>query len=94
MGYTKEELSLHGFRALARSGLGEMSIFSKEPLEKQMSHKEKDAVVDAYTHIAEYLEERQKIMSVWSNWLDLIESSEYVAPYIYEKSIKKNFGDL
>ncbi|MGQ4612499.1 tyrosine-type recombinase/integrase [Acinetobacter junii] len=92
MGYAKDELSLHGFRALARSALGEMSIFSKEALEKQMSHKEKNAVVDAYTHIAEYLEERQKIMDVWSNWLDLIESSEYVTPFRYGKSIKNSLS--
>lgn len=90
MGYKKEEISLHGFRALARSALAEMSLFSKEALEKQMSHKEKNAVVDAYTHIAEYLEERRKIMSVWSSWLGSIENGEYVTPYLYGKFIKNN----
>lgn len=95
MGYTKTEISLHGFRALARSTLAEMSLFSKEALEKQMSHKENDATVDAYTHIAEYLEERKKIMSVWSNWLERIENKEYIKPYKYGKEIKEqDFQEL
>lgn len=90
MGYTKDELCLHGFRALARSVLGEMSIFSRESLEKQMSHKESDAVVDAYTHISEYLEERKLMMTVWSNWLETVENGEYITPYNYGKLIKAN----
>lgn len=83
MGYGKDELCLHGFRALARSALGEMSLYLKEALEKQMSHTEKDKKVNAYTHIAEYLEERREIMQVWSNWLDRIEIDEYITPRAY-----------
>ncbi|MEQ1067701.1 integrase arm-type DNA-binding domain-containing protein [Acinetobacter sp. XH1741] len=72
MGYSKDEISFHGFRALARSALGEMSMFSRDALEKQMSHQERNETVGAYTHIAEYLEEREKIMQVWSDWLSAI----------------------
>lgn len=89
MGYAKDELSLHGFRTLARSSLGEMSLFARDALEKQMSHMERNSTVDAYTHIAEYLEERKKMMDVWSDWLERIEIKEYMKPYEYGEEIKE-----
>lgn len=89
MGYTQEELCLHGFRALARSALGEMSLFTRDALEKQMSHMERNSTVDAYTHIAEYLDERRQMMAVWGDWLQLIGGGEYIKPYEYGKSVKE-----
>lgn len=85
MGYSKEEISLHGFRALARSALGEMGIFQRDALEKQMSHQERNNTVGAYTHIAEYIEERRKIMNAWSNWLDVIQQKTYITPYDFAR---------
>lgn len=87
MGYSKEEMCIHGFRALARTSLGEMAIFQREALETQMSHLEQDKKINSYTHIAEYLEERRKIMNTWSAWLEKIESQSYVSPYTYAQSI-------
>lgn len=83
MGYEKGEICLHGFRALARSSLAEMGLFQKDALEKQMSHVEENDTVGAYTHIAEYLEERKKIMSVWSDWLVEVEANRYISPHDY-----------
>lgn len=83
MGYEKGEICLHGFRALARSSLAEMGLFQKDALEKQMSHVEENDTVGAYTHIAEYLEERKKIMSVWSDWLVEVEINKYTSPHDY-----------
>lgn len=88
MGYSKEEISFHGFRALARSALGEMSMFSRDALEKQMSHQERNETVGAYTHIAEYLEEREKIMQVWSDWLSAIENGNYISPHEYGRRLR------
>nr|WP_312825099.1 integrase arm-type DNA-binding domain-containing protein [Acinetobacter oleivorans] len=88
MGYSKEEISFHGFRALARSALGEMSIFSRDALEKQMSHQERNETVGAYTHIAEYLEERERIMQVWSDWLSAIENGDYISPHEYGRRLR------
>ncbi|NNP77698.1 integrase [Acinetobacter sp. Ac_3412] len=90
MGYSKDEISLHGFRALARSALGEMSVFQKDALEKQMSHEERNNTVGAYTHIAQYIEERIKIMNAWSDWLETIEQKAYITPYEYAQ---RNFID-
>ncbi|EOX2665121.1 tyrosine-type recombinase/integrase, partial [Salmonella enterica] len=58
MGYdTKKEVCGHGFRAMACSALSESGLWSKEAIEKQMSHQERNSVRAAYIHKAEYLEE-------------------------------------
>lgn len=88
MGFDKAEICLHGFRALARSSLAEMGLFQRDALEKQMSHVEENDTVGAYTHIAEYLEERRQIMKVWSNWLTHIENQPYITPHEYADLLK------
>jgi len=48
-----------------------------------MSHQERSNVVGAYTHVAEYLYERKKMMQWWSQYLLDIENKGYVSPYHY-----------
>ncbi|EBJ9473751.1 integrase arm-type DNA-binding domain-containing protein, partial [Salmonella enterica] len=49
MGYdTKKEVCGHGFRAMACSALSESGLWSKEAIEKQMSHQERNSVRAAY----------------------------------------------
>lgn len=84
MGYdTRKEICFHGFRAMARSALGECGLFQRDAIEKQMSHQERSDVVGAYTHVAEYLHERKKMMCWWSQYLIDIETKGYVSPYGY-----------
>ena len=84
MGYdTQKELCFHGFRAMARSALGECGLFQRDAIEKQMSHQERNNVVSAYTHVAEYLYERKRMMEWWSKYLTDIEAKGFVAPYTY-----------
>lgn len=84
MGYdTQKELCFHGFRAMARSALGESGLFQRDAIEKQMSHQERNDVVGAYTHVAEYLYERKRMMQWWSQYLVDIEAKGYVSPYDY-----------
>lgn len=68
LGY-KGRHTVHGFRALASTVLNEESPFSKDAIEKQLAHKETDAVRAAYNR-ALYLPERRKMMAWWSDWLD------------------------
>lgn len=59
MGYdTKVDICGHGFRAMACSALVESGLWSEIAIERQMSHKERNNVRAAYTHKAEFLEER------------------------------------
>ncbi|KXZ65105.1 Prophage CP4-57 integrase [Acinetobacter venetianus] len=89
MGYTKEDLCLHGFRAIARSTLQEMGIFTYEALERQLNHTEKNANTDAYKHIAHHIDERIIMMTIWSDWLELVEKEGFVSPYEYGKRYER-----
>jgi integrase len=68
LGY-KGRMTVHGFRALASTVLNEQSGFSHDVIERQLAHKESDAVRAAYNR-AEYLEQRRRLMAWWSDWLD------------------------
>lgn len=67
LGY-KGKMTVHGFRALASTVLNEQSPFSHDVIERQLAHKETDAVRAAYNR-AEYLHERVKLMDWWSVWI-------------------------
>ncbi|EBR3161999.1 DUF4102 domain-containing protein [Salmonella enterica] len=88
MGYdTKKEICGHGFRAMACSALSESGLWSKEAIEKQMSHQERNSVRAAYIHKAEYLEERIAMMQWWADYLDA-NIDRYISPYQYAAPLK------
>lgn len=85
IGYdTKTEVCGHGFRTMACSALNESALWSKDAIERQMSHKERNGVRAAYVHKAEHLEARMEMMQWWSDYLD-VSREGYVAPYIYAR---------
>ena len=67
LGY-KGRMTVHGFRALASTVLNESSGFDGEVIERQLSHKETDAVKAAYNR-AQHLPKRRELMSWWGDWL-------------------------
>lgn len=67
MGY-KGTMTAHGFRALASTVLNEQSGFAHDVIERQLAHRETDAVRAAYNR-AEYLPQRRELMAWWSKWL-------------------------
>lgn len=68
LGY-KGRQTVHGFRALASTVLNEQSVFAHDVIERQLAHKETDAVRAAYNR-AEYLQQRIEMMRWYANWLD------------------------
>lgn len=68
LGY-KHRMTGHGFRALASTVLNEQSGFAHDVIERQLAHKETDAVRAAYNR-AQYLEQRRDLMQWWADWLD------------------------
>ena len=74
MGYGKETMTLHGFRAMASTRLNELG-FRADVIEAQLAHKEPDSVRLAYNR-AEYMEERRKLMQRWSDYLDELRKSD------------------
>lgn len=68
MGYTKEEFTPHGFRAMFSTLAHEKSPFKYDVIETQLAHSVGNSVSKAYNR-AKYLDERIKLMQWWSNYL-------------------------
>lgn len=68
LGY-RGKMTAHGFRALASTVLNEQSGFPAEVIERQLAHRETDAVKAAYNR-AEYLPQRRELMAWWGNWVE------------------------
>lgn len=70
MGYdTKVEVCGHGFRTMACSSLIESGLWSRDAVERQMSHMERNSVRAAYIHKAEHLDERRLMLQWWADFL-------------------------
>ncbi|BAP87608.1 integrase family protein [Burkholderiales bacterium GJ-E10] len=68
LGY-RGRMTAHGFRALASTVLNEQSGFAHDVIERQLAHRETDAVRAAYNR-AQYLDQRRGLMQWWADWLD------------------------
>jgi integrase len=73
MGYTKDQLSPHGFRSMASTLLNEHG-FNKDWIERQLSHGERNSVRAAYNY-AEYLPDRRNMMQWWADYIDRLRNS-------------------
>lgn len=69
LGYGGDEMTGHGFRAMASSRLNEMG-WNPDAIERQLAHAESNEVRAAYTHGAQFLTERTRMMQAWSDYLD------------------------
>lgn len=85
MGYdTKVEVCGHGFRTMACSSLIESGLWSKDAVERQMSHQERNSVRAAYIHKAEHLGERRLMVQWWADYLDA-NRQKGVSPFDFAK---------
>lgn len=83
MGYdTKTDVCGHGFRTMACSALIESGLWSRDAVERQMSHQERNSVRAAYIHKAEHLEERRLMLQWWADYLDAC-AIEAVTPFVF-----------
>jgi len=69
MGYSKEEIVPHGFRAMFSTITHEKSPYNHEAIEAQLAHSVGSNVSQAYNR-AMYLEDRKELMQWWSDFLD------------------------
>ncbi|MFW5401782.1 integrase arm-type DNA-binding domain-containing protein [Yersinia sp. 1252 StPb PI] len=85
MGYdTKVEVCGHGFRTMACSSLIESGMWSKDAVERQMSHQERNSVRASYIHKAEHLDERRLMLQWWADFLDT-NREKAVSPFDFRK---------
>jgi integrase len=69
MGIQKDEMSGHGFRAMARTILDEVLGFRPDLIEHQLAHAVRDPNGRAYNRTA-HLPDRRKMMQRWADYLD------------------------
>lgn len=69
LGYGQDEMTAHGFRAMAATLLNEMGIWNPDAIERQLAHAEQNGVRRAYAR-GEYWDERVRMMQHWSDYLD------------------------
>ena len=73
MGYTKDEMTGHGFRAMARTVLDEVLGVRPDFIEHQLAHAVRDPNGRAYNRTA-HLAERKKMMQQWADYLDKLKN--------------------
>jgi integrase len=72
---TQNEITGHGFRAMARTILSEDEalLFDPEHIERQLAHKTRTANGEAYDR-AKYLKQRREMMQKWADYLDRLKA--------------------
>lgn len=78
-GIPPDEMSGHGFRAMARTILDEVLGFRPDFIEHQLAHAVRDPNGRAYNRTA-HLPERKKMMQAWADYLDKLKAGADVVP--------------
>ena len=80
LGYGPDDVSPHGFRAMAAVRLNEMGQWNPDAIERQLAHQEANDVRRAYTHAAEFWTERVRMMQAWADYLDTLRQGADIVP--------------
>ena len=83
LGYRGDEMTAHGFRAMAATLLNEMGMWNPDAIERQLAHMDPNQVRGIYAR-GEYWEERVQMMQHWSDYLDRLRDGG--------KVLQGNFG--
>ena len=78
LGYTSEEMTAHGFRAMARTLLIEqMPGVHADVIEAQLAHGKSGPLGAAYDR-AECMQQRRELMNIWADYLDKLRTGATV----------------
>jgi len=72
LGYTTDEVCPHGFRSTASTLLNESGLFNPDAIEAQLAHRPRGGKVRSIYMRGEFFDERVKMMSWWSNYLEAL----------------------
>lgn len=75
LGYGNDEMTAHGFRAMARTMLAEQLNVQPEVIEAQLAHAVSDALGRAYNR-TQYLAQRRDMMQAWADYLEALVDHE------------------
>ena len=79
MGFPRDEMTGHGFRAMARTLLAERLDVDEAIIEAQLAHAVKDSLGRAYNR-TEFLEQRRKMLQTWADYLDKLRTGAEIIP--------------
>lgn len=79
MGYGNDDMTAHGFRAMARTLIAERLGVAAEVIEAQLAHAVADPLGRAYNR-TQFLEQRRDMMSKWADYLDRLRQGADVVP--------------
>ena len=75
MGYGNDEMTAHGFRAMARTMAAERLGIAPDIIEAQLAHAVPDSLGRAYNR-TQFLEQRRDLMARWADYLDLLRDAK------------------
>lgn len=73
LGYDKDQMTAHGFRALASTLLNESRKWHPDAIERQLAHLEQNDIRRAYLR-GEHWDERVRMMRWWSGYLEKLQA--------------------
>lgn len=91
LGFGQEEMSAHGFRALASSLLHEDSKFSSETIERALGHQDANAIRRAYAR-GEHWKERARLVQWWADYLDCLRDDAVVRSTVFRSAGPRGTG--
>jgi integrase len=77
MGYGNNDMTAHGFRAMARTLIAERLAVPAEVIEAQLAHAVGDALGRAYNR-TQFLDQRRDMMNAWADYLDRLRDGAQV----------------
>ncbi len=81
MSYTNDNMSAHGFRAMARTLIAErLPGIAGEVVEAQLAHGKAGPLGMAYDR-AEFMEQRRVMMRTWADYLDTLRAGALIIPF-------------
>ena len=80
MGYGNDDMTAHGFRAMARTMIAERLGIPDAVIEAQLAHAVADSLGRAYNR-TQFLDQRLDMMSKWADYLDRLRAGAQVLPF-------------
>lgn len=80
LGFSGDEMTAHGFRAMASTLLNESGRWNPDAIERALAHGDEDRVRAAY-HRGTHWKERVEMAQWWSDYLDQLRKGADIVPF-------------
>ncbi|WP_342767843.1 site-specific integrase [Aurantiacibacter xanthus] len=85
LGYGGDEMTSHGFRAVASTLLNESGLWHPDAIERSLAHKDPDQVRAAY-HRGAHWAERVRMMQWWSDHLEQLRDGAKIFTPVFRRA--------